>query len=303
MKLNQIKAIIAIAETGSIRGAAIRLGLSQPALSKNLLSMEQELSVQLVNRTTRGVNLTPFGQAIVNRGRGIDLEFDRLKDEIEQMRGLHEGAVSIATSPSPATLLLPPVLKRFHLEFPTIQVRIMESVYPDTLRLLREGLIDIAVGAQPPSRKNNTSEFNVETLYENKLVVACRKDHPRANASSLKELLDCEWLLHGPADGPGTLHAPVFRANGLDLPKPMILSESFISTIGLLENSDALCLLPQRLIQHLSQTGRLMALKLKEPMPDWGVSLTTRLSTPLTPVAQKLVSIFRRTPPIDSDCN
>ena len=66
----------------------------------------------------------------------------------------------------------------------------------------------------------------------------------------------------------------------------------------LLENSDALCLLPQRLIQHLSQTGRLIALNLKEPMPDWGVSLTTRLSTPLTPVAQKLVSIFRRTPPM-----
>lgn len=45
-----------------------------------------------------------------------------------------------------------------------------------------------------------------------------------------------------------------------------------------------------------------MALKLKEPMPDWGVSLTTRVSTPLTPVAQKLVQIFRRTPPIESDC-
>ena len=109
-------------------------------------------------------------------------------------------------------------------------------------------------------------------------------------------------MLHGPAGGPGSLLAPVFRANGLDLPKPMILSESFFSTIGLLENSDALCLLPQRLIQHLSKTGRFMALKLKEPMPDWGVSLTTRVSTPLTPVAQKLVQIFRRTPPIESDC-
>ena len=103
MKLNQIKAIIAIAETGSIRGAARKLGLSQPALSKNLLATEQELGVQLVNRTSRGVNLTPFGQAILTSGRGIDLEFERLKDEIEQMRGLQECAVSIATSPSPAT--------------------------------------------------------------------------------------------------------------------------------------------------------------------------------------------------------
>jgi DNA-binding transcriptional LysR family regulator len=226
-------------------------------------------------------------------------QFDRIKDDIEQMKGFHAGTVSIATSPSPATLLLPPVLKRFQIEFPTIQIRIRESVYPDTLKLLREGLVDIAVGAQPPLDKGSASEFDVETLYDNNLVVTCRKNHPKAKVNSLKELLDCNWLLHGPIEGPGYLHAPVFRANGLALPKAMIMSDSFISTIGLLENSDTLCLLPQRLIQHLSQHGRLIALNLKEPMPNWGVSLITRSSTPLTPITHKMVQMFRRTPPIN----
>lgn len=58
MKLSQIQALVAIAETGSIRAAATRVGLTQPALSKSLQSLEEELSVSLVARTSRGVNLT-----------------------------------------------------------------------------------------------------------------------------------------------------------------------------------------------------------------------------------------------------
>lgn len=298
MKLNQIQTLIAIAETGSIRAAARKMGLTQPALSKNLKSLEDELGLSLLHRSARGVSLTPYGQAVVTRGRGITLEMDRLRDDIEQMRGAQEGSVSLAVSPSPAVLLLPAVLKRFQQSFPDVQVTIRESVYPDTLQLLREGLADLAVGAQPPIRKTTTAEFVVETLYENKLVVTCRTGHPRARATSLTELLDCEWLLNGPSEGPGSLYAPVFKANGLPLPRPRLLSNSFISSLGILEHSDALCLLPERLITHLAQAGRLMALKLREPMPDWDVCLITRAQTPLTPVTQKMVQMFRRTAPL-----
>jgi len=301
VKLNQIQTLIAIAETGSIRAAARRLGLTQPALSKGLQSLEDELSVPLVHRTARGVNLTPYGQAIVTRGRGISHELDRLREEIEQMRGAQAGNVSLAISPSPAVLLLPQVLKRFQTEFPAIQVKVRESVFPETLQLLREGTVDIAIGAQPPSRKERTSEFITEKLYDNRLVVTGRAGHPLAHARSLSELLSCDWLLHGPAEGPGSLYAPAFRANGLTPPKPMVLSESFISTLTLLEHSDALSLLPERLISHFARAGRLIMLPLREPMPHWDVSMIVRAQTPLTPMAHKLVQMFRRTLPQSSN--
>ena len=299
MKLHQIQALVAIAETGSVRAAARRLGLTQPALSKSLAALEEELSVPLVHRTARGATLTKFGQSIVTRGRGISQEIERLREEIEQMRGAARGGVTVAISPSPAQLLLPAVLRRFHREFPEIQVRVRESVYPDTVQLLREGLADFAVGAQPPSRKTATSEFLTERLYENKLVVGCRHGHPKAGVRSLRELRDCEWLQHGSADGPGSLYAPVFRENGLLVPTPLLVSDSFISSLKLLESSDALCLLPARLVSHLARAGRLTALQLDEPMPDWDVSLIMRAQVPLTPIALKLAQLFRRTPPTD----
>lgn len=299
MKLHQIQALVAIAETGSVRAAARRLGLTQPALSKSLAALEEELSVPLVHRTARGANLTKFGQSIVTRGRGISQEIERLREEIEQMRGAARGGVTVAISPSPALLLLPAVLQRFHREYPAIQVRVRESVYPDTVQLLREGLADFAVGAQPPSRKTSTSEFLAERLYENKLVVACRFGHPKSGVRSLRELLDCEWLQHGSAEGPGSLYAPVFRENGLPVPTPWLVSDSFLSSLNLLESSDALSLLPARLVAHLARAGRLTALPLQEPMPDWDVSLILRAQVPLTPIALKLAQLFRRTPPSD----
>lgn len=295
MKLHQIQALVAIAETGSVRAAARRLGLTQPALSKSLAALEEALSVPLVHRTARGANLTKFGQSIVTRGRGISQELERMCEEIEQMRGGERGGVTVAISPSPAMLLLPAVLKRFHTEFPEIQVRVRECVYPDTVQLLREGLADFAIGAQPPSRKTSTSEFVTERLYENKLVVAGRKAHPMAQARSLAELVDCDWLQHGSPEGPGSLYAPVFRENNLPVPVPWLMSASFLSTLSILESSDALSLLPARLVAHLARTGRLSALQLKEPMPDWDVSLIMRAQTPMTRSALKLAQIFRRT--------
>ncbi|MFZ9298509.1 MAG: LysR family transcriptional regulator [Hylemonella sp.] len=301
MKLNQIQALVAIAETGSIRAAAARVGVTQPALSKSLQSLEDELSVSLVHRTSRGVNLTPFGQAMVTRGRGIAQEVDRLREQIEQMRGALQGSINLAVSPNPAVILLPQALTRFRQEFPNVQLRIREAVFPDTLQMLREGLADIALGAHPQIKKSKQPEFLVERLYYNRLVVTGRVGHPKAGAESLAELLDCDWLLHGPEEGPGSMYAPVFKEHHLQPPVPSIISQSFIATLTLLEGSDALALLPERLIRSLIMNRRLMMLPIRELTTRLDVSMIVRANQPLTPVAQKLLQILRRTTPSNAE--
>jgi DNA-binding transcriptional LysR family regulator len=301
LKLNQIQALVAIAETGSIRAAAARVGVTQPALSKSLQSLEEELSVALVHRTSRGVNLTPFGQAMLTRGRSIAQEVDRLREQIEQMRGALQGTVNLAVSPSPAVILLPQTLGRFRQDYPNVQLRIREAVFPDTLQMLREGLADIALGAHPQIKKSKQPEFLVERLYYNRLVVTGRVGHPKTGAESLSELLDCDWLLHGPEEGPGSMYAPVFKANQLPPPVPSIISQSFIATLTLLESSDALSLLPERLIRNLITSRRLMMLPIRELTPRLDVSMIVRANQPLTPVAQKLLQLLRRTAPSNAE--
>lgn len=301
MKLTQIRALVAIAETGSIRAAAARVGVTQPALSKALQGLEDELSVSLVHRTSRGVTLTPFGQAVVARGRGIAQEVDRLREQIGQMRGESQGTISLAVSPSPAVIILPRALARFRKEHPEVRLYIRESVFPDTLQMLREGLADIAIGAHPQIKASKQPEFLVTRLYFNRLVVTGRAGHPKANARSLAELLDCDWLLHGPEEGPGAMYAPVFKAHQLPAPKPSIVSQSFISTLTLLERSDAITMLPERLIQNLIASRRLIVLPIRGLTPRLDVSTIVRANQPLTPIAQKLLHLLRRTAPSESE--
>lgn len=296
MKLQHLRALVAIAENGSVRAAARNLGVTQPALSKSLQQLEASLSVSLVTRTARGATLTPYGRAVLARAQGITQDLDRLREEVEQMRGSLTGGVSVAISPSPAKVLLPHALRRFHKDFPEVRVRVRESVYPDTLRMLREGQADLAVGAVPQLSRALTAEFHSETLYRNTLVVAGRRDHPMAAATSLADLLACQWLQHGPANGPGALLEPAFRAHQLPPPVPRVLSDSYTASFSILEHSDALSLLPERLIRH--QPG-LIALALREAMPTWDVSMTFRAASPLTPAAQGLAQALRRTPPRD----
>jgi len=296
VKLQHLRALVAIAESGSVRAAARSMGLTQPALSKALQQLEGELSVSLVSRTARGASLTSYGSAVLARARGITQDLDRLREEVEQMRGSLEGGVGVAISPSPALVLLPEALRRFHREFPAVQVRVRESVFPETMRLLREGQADLAVGAVPKLTRALSAEFHNEVLYGNALVVVCRKGHPMASATSLAQLLDCEWLQHGPANGPGSLFAPAFRAYELPPPVPQVMSDSYTASFSILEDSDMLCLLPERLIRH---QPRLAALALRESMPQWDVSMIFRTGSPLTPAAQALAAALRRTPPRD----
>lgn len=296
MKLQQLRAFVAIADNGTVRAAARQLGLTQPALSKALQQLEEELSVPLVHRTARGASLTNYGQAVLARARGVSLELDRLREEVEQMRGSLEGGVAIAVSPSPGMLLLPEALRRFHAAFPHVQVRVRESVYPDSLRLLRERQVDLAVGAVPKMTKGFSAEFEGEMLYRNALAVTCRWAHPMAGAASLAELLDSQWVQHGPAEGPGSLFASAFKANGLPPPVPRVISDSFVASLRLLEHSDLLCLLPERLVRLYEQQKRLVVLRLQERMPDWDVAMVVRAGSPLTPAAQGLAAALRRTP-------
>ena len=97
------------------------------------------------------------------------------------------------------------------------------------------------------------------------------------------------------------MYAPVFKAHQLQPPVPSILSQSFIATLTLLEGSDALSLLPERLIRSLILSRRLIMLPIRELTPRLDVSMIVRANQPLTPIAQKLLQILRRTAPSNAE--
>ena len=98
MKLSQLRDVLAVAETGSLRAAGRHLGIAQPAITRSIREIEQELGATLFERHAKGVRLTEIGHAFLARAQAIQAELLRAKDEVDQLRGRMSGKVSIALS-------------------------------------------------------------------------------------------------------------------------------------------------------------------------------------------------------------
>ncbi len=146
MKLNHIRDVIAVAERGSLRSAARHLGIAQPAITRSIRELEHELGAALFVRHVNGVALTPIGEAFLRRATAIQLELERTKDEIQQLKGVKTGTVAVGLSTAAHIALLPRVLKPFGKSFPDVQLRIVEELFPAMEAELGDGSIDFYVG-------------------------------------------------------------------------------------------------------------------------------------------------------------
>jgi DNA-binding transcriptional LysR family regulator len=150
IKLSQLRIFVAIAECGNFSEAALRLGISQSAVSHAMASLEDELGVVLLSRGRHGATLTPVGARVLPHAQKILHTLDLIGRESNLARGLQSGQVRIASFRSAATHLLPSVIAEFHKRYPGISVTIMEYRGDDGVeQALREGRVDIGLTCTP----------------------------------------------------------------------------------------------------------------------------------------------------------
>src|SRR5258706_3948644 len=149
MKLHQIRDLLAVAEKGSLRGAARHLGLAQPSISRSIRELERELGVPLLERRPRGTVLTPAGQRFAARASAAASELRRAREEIAQLHGDAEGSVAAGLSSVPLLALLPGAIGPFKKRYPKVELRILEGAYPAIESRLKDGTIDFYAGVSP----------------------------------------------------------------------------------------------------------------------------------------------------------
>ena len=176
MKLNQLKDLMAIVERGSLRAAARHLGQAQPALTRSIRLLEQDLGTSLFEREARGMVLTPAGKLFYQRASLVLHELRHAREEIEQHTGQMTGTVVMGLSIMPHVGLLPQALPRFRERFPHIKLKVIEGLYPAIEPGLRDGSIDFYLGAAPEEAIE--SGLISTELTENTRTVVARKNHP-----------------------------------------------------------------------------------------------------------------------------
>lgn len=153
MDLRSIKYFVQIAELGSITRAADHLGIAQPALSRHVHGLEDELGTQLLTRLPRGVRLTVAGRQFLDHCRRIMRELDRARDELRNSAEVPSGRVILGLSPTVGPLLLPGVMERVRRQCPQITLKIVEWFSTQLYDALLTGRVDVAVLTNaPPSR-------------------------------------------------------------------------------------------------------------------------------------------------------
>jgi DNA-binding transcriptional LysR family regulator len=292
MKLNALHCFVAAVEAGSIHAAARKLGLTQPALTKALRGLEQELSVQLLVRTTRGSSPTGFGRAFYRRARLVAGEIGKARAEIDQLRGTMAGEVAFSVAPAATIRLVPEAVREFRRAYPAVRLRIFDGPLPAAIAQLRAGETEFAVASL--TRHWPRREFRLERLFEYETVVAARRGHPLAGARSLKELREADWAHAGAQASVGVFAEATFAPSGLEPPRPALECGSFAALIAMVATNDVLALLPRPFVELPALRNLLVRVPVREPGARTAIGLVQRADSALTPAAEALASELQR---------
>jgi len=147
--LSQLKAFAAVAEHLHFRDAASAIGMSQPALSGAVATLEDTLGVQLLERTTRKVLLSPAGERLAARARSVLAEVGALLEEAEAARAPFTGVLRLGVIPTVAPYLLPTVLRLVREHYPRLDLQVHEEQTASLLDGLAHGRLDLLLLAVP----------------------------------------------------------------------------------------------------------------------------------------------------------
>ena len=247
MKLSALQALVAAIDEGSLRAAARRLGLTQPALTKMVRELERELDAPLLQRTTTGVTPTAQGRVLHARAGAAQRELDEAVQTIGQMGGRMVGELSVGAVPLSLLLLVPEAVRTFSQAFPAMMLQLREELYVGQLTLLRQRLVDIVVGPIPEDL--SAAEVHAEPLMPIEMAVVAAPGHPLAGARSLGALAGSRWVYTSLSGHTGYART-LFERHGLAAPPPAAVVNSTLGLMSLIARGDCLGLMPLPIAQH-----------------------------------------------------
>jgi LysR family hydrogen peroxide-inducible transcriptional activator len=272
MTITQLKYVLAVAEYKNFTLAAEKCFVTQPTLSMQIQKIEEELNIQIFDRTKKPIQLTDIGQKIVNQAKNIVVEADRIQDIVKQQKGFIGGEFRLGIIPTIMPTLLPMFLNNFIKKYPKVKLIIEELNTSEIITKLNNGHLDAGIAATPLLEE----KIKEIVLYYEPFVAYIPESHHhfQKNEIEVADLNLNEILLL--QDG----HC--FRDGILNLCKTgdrneishfQIESGSFETLIKLADEGLGPTLLPYLHTLDLKEKDKLKLRHFKEPKPAREVSL------------------------------
>lgn len=178
MRLEQLQAFLAIAETGSFQSAARKCGVTQSTVSRQIQALEADLGLDLFHRSSQA-KLTLAGERLLPRVRKICHEWQNATNELTELIEGKQPELCIAAIHSLCAYYLPPVLQKFCHDYPEVQLRVTSLGSDRALKVLKDGLVDLAIVMN--NRFLTTGkEMVIQVLYDEPIEVLTAISHPLA---------------------------------------------------------------------------------------------------------------------------
>ncbi len=288
LKPVQLRLLAELDDAGALGLAAARIGIAQPAASRLLADMETLLGLSLHERQGRGLQLTAVGRALARRAARIEIELaDAARDLAEAATG-RAGVVRVGAVTGPALSLVMPTLISLQSDLPDFRAEVTVATSVTLCELLREGRLDFALARLSPGE----SQLEAHMLAVEPLSLVVRRGHPLLVRPilSLDDLLEFDWVM---GDDETLLTQTVgSRLAELDLPLPKrrISTSSFLFTLALLNQTDAIAPLATPVVDSFagSPSVPFVSLPIDLGMSVAPFSLVTRIGAQMTPSAQRL---------------
>jgi len=296
LRLRDLFVFFTVVDSGSMAKAAAKLGVSAPSISEAIADLEETLRVRLVDRGPKGVVATPYGTALLTRGRAA---FDELRQgvrDIELISDPHAGELRVGCPEPIAAGFLLPVMEHLTKDYPRVRLHVQQVRQPAMeFQELFERKVDLVVSPLVKAPESRVSrDITVETLFDDRfaLVVGEGSKWARRRKVALADLVNEPWVMP-PLD---TLDAyfstAAFTAAGA--PNFIITTYSFRVRINLVSSGRFITALPRSVLQVVGRQHSLKEIPIKLPIPPYPVAIVTLRNRTVTPLAGLFVERARK---------
>ncbi len=263
MELRQLRHFVAVVECGNLSHAAEKVNISQPALTRSIMTLEHLMRARLLDRKPRGVVATTTGELFYQHAKLILNECGRATDEVRGFETGSLGRVNIGIGAMFSGYIIDEVASRLATTFPKLQISITEGFYEELIDQLQDGRIDAIFTNFPAGRSAENLTFEPLLTVTAVTVVSAKHPLARKRKVSPADLLGANWAMVNQPHVAGSfdqmfaksglaLPASTVRTNSLGLIKSLVLRRSFVS------------FLPEHLIADELKRGELVILKVPE---------------------------------------
>lgn len=238
----RLRALLALADSGSYAGASAVTGLAMPSLHRAVSDLALSFRKPLVERRGKAVLLTETGAQLVRTFRLARLELETGLSELAALKGHESRRITIGAMPLSRARVLPAAVARFMKRHPQVKIAILEGSRADLLEPLRNGTIDLTVGAlREPLLEPDLAQ---QPLFDDRPVVIGRPGHPLAARSpSPEDFARFPWVMAAPGAPLRDTWERLFRLAGCPAPEVPVESGSAMIIRQMLIDSDLLTLL------------------------------------------------------------